>query len=91
MTLRESMFLSGILTNCGVWYNLKKSEIEELEKLARMLLRKIFNTQFTCPKEALYLESGAVPISVIVKSKRINYLHSLVKEYENTMLNGILK
>ena len=87
MTLRESMFLNGILTNCEVWYNLKKSEIEDLEELDRMLLRKIFNTQITCPKEALYLESGAVPISVIVKSRRLNYLHYLVKEDEETMLS----
>ena len=58
MTLRESMFLNGILTNSDVWYNLKKSEIEELEEIDRMLLRKILNTLISCPKEALYLESG---------------------------------
>ena len=87
MTLRESMFLNGILTNCGVWYNLKTSEIEDLEELDRMLLRKIFNTKTTCPKEALYLESGALPIGVIVKSRRLNYLHYLVKENGETMLS----
>ena len=87
MTLRESMFLNGILTNSDVWYNLKKSEIEELEEIDRMLLRKILNTQISCPKEALYLESGAVPIGMILKSRRLNYLHHLVKENENSMLS----
>ena len=27
MTLRETMFLNGILTNAEIWYNLKKSGI----------------------------------------------------------------
>ena len=87
MTLRESMFLNGILTNSDVWYNLKKSEIEELEEIDRMLLRKILKTQISWPKEALYLESGAVPIGMILKSRRLNYLHYLVKENKNSMLS----
>ena len=87
MTLRELMFLNGIVTNSDIWYNLKKLEIEELEEIDRMLLRKILNTQISCPKEALYLESGAVPIGMILKSRRLNYLHYLVKENENSMLS----
>ena len=35
------------------------------------------------------MESGAVPISVIVKSRRLNYLHYLVKEDEKIMLSKI--
>ena len=87
MTLRETMFLNGILTNADVWYNLRKSEVEELEELDRSLLRKIFGTKFSCPKEALYLESGALSIGTIVKSRRINYLHYLVREDSWTMLS----
>ena len=82
MTLRESMFL-----NAEIWYNIKKTEIEELEELDRCLLRKIFSTQISCPKEALFLESGAISIGTIIKSRRLNYLHYLVKEKENTMLS----
>ena len=87
MTLRESLFLNGILTNAEIWYNLKKSEVEELEELDRLLLRKIFSTKISCPKEALYLESGAIPIGIIIKSRRINYIHYLVKENPSTMLS----
>ena len=87
MTLRESMFLSGILTYSDIWYNLKDSEIEELEELDRMLLRKIFKTKVSCPKEALFLESGVLPIGVIIKAKRLNFLHYLVKEEESSMLS----
>ena len=87
MTLRETMFLNAILTNSDVWYNLKKAEVEELEELDRSLLRKIFSTKISCPKEALFLESGALSIGTIIKSKRINYLHYLVKEEDKSMLS----
>jgi hypothetical protein len=85
MTLRESMFVNGILTNSDIWYNLKETEIEELESLDRMLLQKIFGTKVSCPKEALFLESGVIPIGIIIKSRRLNYLHYLVKEDESSM------
>ena len=87
MTLRESIFLNGILTNAEIWYNLKNSEVEELEELDRCLLRKIFSTKISCPKEALFLESGAIPIGVIIKSRRLNYLNYLVKEKDSSMLS----
>ena len=41
----------------------------------------------SCPKEALSLESGAIPIGIIMKSKRLNYLNYLVKEDPNSMLS----
>ena len=87
MTLRESMFLNGILTNSEIWYHLKKTEIEELEEVDRCLLRKIFGTPISCPKEALYLESGIFSIAMSVKMRRVNYLHYLLKENENSMLS----
>ena len=64
------MFLNAILTNAEVWYNLTNSDIEELEELDRCLLRKFLGTKMSCPKEALFLETGALPIGVLIKSKR---------------------
>ena len=37
-TLRESKLINVILTNCDVWYNLTKGEIEKLEEIDRLLL-----------------------------------------------------
>ena len=52
-----------------------------------MLLRKILKTKISCPKEALYLECGAMPIGILIKNKRINYLSYLVREEKSTMLS----
>ena len=84
--LRESLFLSSILTNSGIWYGLKKEEVQQLEDLDLILLRKILKTPFSVPAEAVYLELGIINIGTLIKARRCNYLHTLVKESESSML-----
>ena len=85
-TLRESLFVNGLLTNCEVWHNLHESEINKLEEIDRLLLRKIFQVQSTCPAESLYLELGCIPLGIIIKTRRLNYLHHLVTRNEDEMI-----
>ena len=80
------MLVNGILTNCDVWYGLTKSDVEQLEQVDRLLLRQIFNVATSCPIEALYLEIGCIPISLIIKSRRLNYLHYLATRKETETL-----
>ena len=49
--LRETMFVNGLLTNCEAWHNLKESEIARLEEVDRLLIRKLFQVQSSCPTE----------------------------------------
>ena len=86
LSLREAMFLNGILTNADVWYNVNKSDLEELEMVDRLLLRRILSVPESTCNEALYLETGCMDITTVIKAKRINYLHYLIKENEETML-----
>ena len=85
-TLRETMFVNGVLTNCEVWHNVNESEITKLEEVDRLLLRKIFQVQSTCPMEALYLELGCIPLGITIKSRRLNYLHHLITRAEEEMI-----
>ena len=78
-TLREATFLSGMLTNADVWYNLHKNEIEQLEQIDRMLLRAVLEVPDSTCVESLYLELGLIPIHIIIKARRVNYLHYLAK------------
>ena len=41
---------------------------------------------FSTPSEAFFLELGIFPIGVIVKARRANYLHYILKREENEML-----
>ena len=76
LLLRNSLFLSSILNNAEVMYNLSKSEIEEFDQLDLVLMRKIMNAPLTTPKEAFYLELDVIPPSTIIKIKRATYLRS---------------
>ena len=85
-TLRESMLVNGLLTNCEVWHDLKDTEVNKLEEVDRLLLRRILQVAVSCPIEALYLELGCIPLGIIIKSRRINYLHHLVTRKETEIL-----
>ena len=78
-TYRESMLVSGMLTNCESWYGLTKTEVEQLEEVDKLLLRQVLGVASSCPIEALYLEMGILPFSLIIKNRRINFLQYLVK------------
>jgi len=65
---------------------MKSMEVEALEILDRMLLRKILNAPQTTPKESLYLELGLIPVGIILKMRRIIYLHYLLNRPRNEML-----
>ena len=90
-TLRESLFVNGLLTNCEVWHNIKESEINKLEEIDRLLLRKIFQVQSTCSAESLYLELGCIPLGIIIKMRRLNYFHHIITRNEKEMIKQTLK
>ena len=91
VSLREAMFINGILTNADIWYGIMDSELKELEDLDRMLVRKAFQCPVTTPKEACHLELGLLPINSIIKSRRLNYLHYIVGSDKNGMLSKFFK
>ena len=85
--LRESIFLSSLLTNSEVWYRMTKSDLEDLEILDRSLIRRILSTPNSTPVSALYLETGCISIGTIIKARRLNYLQYLVKLPQEEMLS----
>ena len=87
LLLRDSIFLSSVLTNSEVWYGLTKSDIEELETLDKSLMRNFFKVSTSTPVAGLYLESGSVRISTLIKARRINYLHYPLKLPNSDMLS----
>ena len=86
LVLRESLFLNSILTNSDVWYGLTKTDIKLLEDLDLSLLRNFLRAPCTVPAEAVYLELGCQNIETIIKGRRLNYLHYLLKQNRSTML-----
>ena len=89
--LRETIFLSSVLVNSEVWYKVTAGDLELLEALDRSLIRRIFSVPNSTPTSALYLESGCHTVGTIIKARRLNYLHYLVKLPEEEMLSRFFK
>ena len=84
--LRNSMLINGILTNAEIWYNLNTNEINEFEKLDKLFFCKLLEVPKSTPKEAFFLELGVLPINVIIKARRVMYLHNILKQDKRSML-----
>ena len=83
LQLREAMLLNGMLYNSEVWHSLSEKEIRMLEMVDEYLLRSMVKGHSKTPLEFLYLEAGALPIRFIISSRRLNYLHTLLKRPEH--------
>ena len=58
--LREAELINGILTNAEVWYGVQQNEIDELEEVDKLLLRRILGAPDSTCIESLYLD-GTYP------------------------------
>ena len=63
---------------------------DELEEVDKLLLRRILNAPTSACIESLYLELGLVPIHIIIKARRVKYLHYLVR-LGNDILSKVFK
>ena len=62
IVLRNSLFISTVLTNIESIYSLTNKEIEELERCDESLLREKFSLHSKTSKEFLYLETGCLKV-----------------------------
>ena len=89
--LRESLLINGILFNSEVWCGVTKAQVSDLESVDKLLLRQILGAPISTPVEALYLELGVLPISYILKGRRVMFLHYLLNLEESEMLHMFFK
>ena len=85
------MLVNGILTNAEAWYGLTDSEIELLEQVDEQFLRIFLEVGKGCPREMLYLETGAIPLRFAIYKRRLMFLHYLLNEDEKSLINRFLK
>ena len=80
-----------MLTNVEVWYGITKGEIDELEEIDKLLIRRILEAPTSACIESLYLELGLIPIRFIIMARRVNFLQSLLKMDTNDMCSKMLR
>ena len=86
LILRNSLLVSSVLCNSEAWYNVTKAEMDFLETVDAMLLKKILNAPRSTPKEMLHLELGCTRFRDIMKQRRLSYLHYILNEPADSLV-----
>ena len=83
------MLVNGIMFNSEAWHSITDKDMVVLEKVDEALLRGLLAAHTKTPLEALYLETGSLPLRYILKSRRIMYLHNILKKDETELIRKI--
>ena len=86
LLFRITHLVNSILLNSEVWYGVTKSDVEELESVDHVLLRRMLEAPASTPIPMLYLELGVIPFRYIIISRRLMYLQYLLKQEEEALL-----
>ena len=86
LKLREAMLLNGMLFNSEIWYGVKDEEVQKLSNIDEYLLRSILGLPAKTPKEALFLETGCLPVKYLLKMRRIMYLQHILKRPKTELI-----
>ena len=86
LRLWKALLINGILFNLEAWQGIAKVDIESLEKVDEALIRGIRGAHAKIHKEALFLETGTIPLRYIIKSRRLSYLKTILDRDFNELI-----
>ena len=91
MILRDSLLVSSKLFNTEAWYNITLKELQLLETVDHMFLRRLLGAPKCTPKEMLYLELGCIPFRDIIRKRRLLFLHYILNEREDSLIQKVFQ
>lgn len=91
LLLRNTNVINSILFNSEVWFGLTLSQIETLESIDIQFYRRLFQAHSKTAKEAFYLETGKVPIRIIIQVRRLMYWWHINNLEETSLIKKCYK
>ena len=76
----------SILYACETYYNLKESEIRQLERIEEGYMRKLFKTSKGCPINQLYFELGQIPARFTIWKLRLLFLKYILNQEDESLI-----
>ena len=74
-----------------MYYNLKETELRQIERIEEDFLRKLFKTTKGCPITSLYLEIGQTPARFEIMKMRLLYLKYILEQPESSNIRQMLQ
>ena len=79
LLMRNSWLVNSMLYNAEAWHGIVKDDTEVFSRVDKTLIRGLLSSHLKVAKEALYLETGTLPIKYIWAARRLIYLHTILK------------
>ena len=89
MMFRTTILVNGMLSSSEALYGIKNTHIEQLESIDTMLFKSVFQSPFSTPIAAYYLETGAIPLRFILKGRRLMYLWNILQKNEDELVTKV--
>ena len=89
LALRLACLINGVLYNSEVWHNVKETDIEQFVTINKYLLRGLVQAHAKTPGEHLYLEMGALPITHVIRVRRLLYLQTILKRHNDELIKRV--
>ena len=86
MILLNAMLRPSILYAAETYYNLKESEVRQIERIEENFLRKVLKTSKGCPIVQLYLELGHTPARLEIQKMRVLFFQYILQENDESTL-----
>ena len=80
------MMRGTTLNACETSYNMKENEYRLIESYEERLLVEAMQTGSKCPRAVLYLDLGLCPARFVVKKYKLNFLHYILNQHEESLL-----
>ena len=85
------MLRSSILYACETYYNLKETDMRQIERIEEGFMRQLFKTPKGCPIAQLYLEASYIPARFAIFQTRLLYLKYILHENPDSLLYKFMK
>ena len=89
--LMNSILRGSILYASDMYYNLKETELRQIERIEEQFLRKLLKTTKGCPIKSLYLEIGQTPARFEIMKMRLLYLKYILEQPKSSNIRQMLQ
>ena len=89
MIFMNVMLRSSILYACETYYNLKETEIRQIERIEESFMRQLLKTTKGCPINQIYLELGQTPARYDIYKLRTFFLKYILDQEEDSTIHKL--
>jgi hypothetical protein len=89
--LMNVMVRGSLLYACDMYYDLKETELRQIERIEEGYLRQVLKTSKGCPITELYLSVGQHPAQFEIQKIRLLYLKYILLQDEESLIRKFLQ